>query len=1075
MVQKITQKTECIREYNGHISCPIVLGKIMYFIDNGDLYEVADKAENSSKILNGPIRQLKISTDHMHLSFCMYGDIYLFNTQDRTVRRLTYFEENSIINAGWYDEKHLLVTLSLCRKRMTAYKINIQTLSREKCYGDSCTGFAISKYGNEVVQIWGYGYEGWKKYQGGTAATLWFKGPKDTEYKKLLMDEKYAQYNCYSPVFIDERLFFLVCDDSGAANIHEYVFGIDKPEEGRVIQKTFHNDFCVLRNFFGANEHIAYTCGGKPYLVNINSNKTEILQISHKPIIHMADINKTLRYPYEYVTSISTSKTCVALAARGHIFTCTLWSDVFEKRTDTLRYKHAIFIDNDILLCVRNVFDVDAKALETIFEIRNLRDNTVEKIETSDCGTVDDISLVHKNRVLFTNHLNDLYCLDVSSKNMSKICSAPDQDLAGFDLSPDGKWATYSIITSSITCAQLQYKSIYIHNIDSGEKYRLTKDSKNNEAPTFSTDGEYIWYISNSIFKPEYDEELFNLYYRNTAQVCVIPLNRNAKNPLDVWYIDHNQDGKDKDGKDDSTKSENSAANEKHCDCNIVPEDFDYVQAFYMKDPGTQDNRISYIRDIGKNTLLIADRAYDNTHGTTLRTFNIENNTLTSIAEQVTAFNLSNDLSKLIVITEDDIKIGKPTEAFSSSDKSFKKGGVLSLPTFFVDTLSEYQNIFDEAWWYATQRFWDPKILKKLDWDKVYDKYNARISEIRSKDELNMLLQELCGELQTSHAFLINRGDIKYPSFSIGHLGISYLIKDNSFIVDKVMKVDQEGLYPEAALYLQPNDIIKSVNGQNCTTDQMLEYYFIHQANKRIHIEFIRDGKVNTCYVKLLDRASMRNIGEKLFAENNRKYIYAKTNNSVGYIYIPDMQVFGFEFFTRHLKEALSKDVIIIDLRYNAGGHTSSMIFKLLSNVQTSYGTSPGNKYYRLPYDSHTGKLVFICNQMTASDGDIAAQHVKHLGYELIGMRTWGGVIGIHVRDRLIDNTMLSYPEYSTMYPHLDRQIENYGVEPTKVVDQNINHMIQGSNPQLDAAIVHAKKLYSELEDWQKSDYTSLN
>jgi tricorn protease len=68
-------------------------------------------------------------------------------------------------------------------------------------------------------------------------------------------------------------------------------------------------------------------------------------------------------------------------------------------------------------------------------------------------------------------------------------------------------------------------------------------------------------------------------------------------------------------------------------------------------------------------------------------------------------------------------------------------------------------------------------------------------------------------------------------------------------------------------------------------------------------------------------------------------------------------------------------------------------------------------------------------------------------------MRTWGGVVGIHPRHRLVDGTQTTQPEFSFWFTDAGWDVENYGTDPTHEVDVAPQDTIAGRDPQLATAL----------------------
>src|SRR5690606_35115352 len=79
---------------------------------------------------------------------------------------------------------------------------------------------------------------------------------------------------------------------------------------------------------------------------------------------------------------------------------------------------------------------------------------------------------------------------------------------------------------------------------------------------------------------------------------------------------------------------------------------------------------------------------------------------------------------------------------------------------------------------------------------------------------------------------------------------------------------------------------------------------------------------------------------------------------------------------------------------------------------------------------------------------------VKALGIgPVVGTRTWGGVIGIDSRYRLVDGTLVTQPKYALWLEGYGWGVENHGVDPDVEVVQRPQDHAPGRDPQLDEAV----------------------
>ena len=84
---------------------------------------------------------------------------------------------------------------------------------------------------------------------------------------------------------------------------------------------------------------------------------------------------------------------------------------------------------------------------------------------------------------------------------------------------------------------------------------------------------------------------------------------------------------------------------------------------------------------------------------------------------------------------------------------------------------------------------------------------------------------------------------------------------------------------------------------------------------------------------------------------------------------------------------------------------------------------------------------------------------------KLIGMRTWGGLVGISGNPGLIDGATVNVPTFGYYESDGTWGIEGHGVDPDIRVVDDPALMVDGGDPQLDAAIRHI------LEELEKNPY----
>ena len=199
------------------------------------------------------------------------------------------------------------------------------------------------------------------------------------------------------------------------------------------------------------------------------------------------------------------------------------------------------------------------------------------------------------------------------------------------------------------------------------------------------------------------------------------------------------------------------------------------------------------------------------------------------------------------------------------------------------------------------------------------------------------------------------------------------------------------------------------------------------------------------------------------WVEANRAQVHEATDGRVGYVHVPDMGARGYAEFHRSYLAEVERDALVVDVRFNGGGHVCQLLLEKLARRRIGYDVSRWGEPEPYPADSPAGPLVALTNEHAGSDGDIFTHCFKLLGLgPLVGKRTWGGVIGISPRHALVDGSLTTQPEYSFWFADVGWSVENYGTDPDVEVDIRPQDHVAGTDPQLDEAVALALRALRE-------------
>jgi tricorn protease len=342
------------------------------------------------------------------------------------------------------------------------------------------------------------------------------------------------------------------------------------------------------------------------------------------------------------------------------------------------------------------------------------------------------------------------------------------------------------------------------------------------------------------------------------------------------------------------------------------------------------------------------------------------------------------------------------------------------------------------------------------------DKYGQMLPFVSHRSDLTYLIGEMIGELACSHTYV---GGGEYPDFKktkTGMLGIDWEADSTSgfYRIKKILKgenwkEDLRSPLTEPGIEVKEGEYIVAVDGEPLTISASPYSLFINKIDKLVTLSVnSRPSLKGAREVTVKPVANESELRYFNWVEENRQKVDKATNGKVGYVHIPDMGGNGLNWFTKQYFPQITKEGLIIDVRYNGGGFVSEMILERLRRIVVGMGSSRNAADYTYPGATFYGHMVCLINEYSASDGDIFPYFFRE--YELgpvIGRRTWGGVVGIRGFRPLVDGGYITCPEFAAFGMDSKWVMENHGVDPDIEVDNLPKLVMQGKDPQLEKGI----------------------
>jgi len=234
-------------------------------------------------------------------------------------------------------------------------------------------------------------------------------------------------------------------------------------------------------------------------------------------------------------------------------------------------------------------------------------------------------------------------------------------------------------------------------------------------------------------------------------------------------------------------------------------------------------------------------------------------------------------------------------------------------------------------------------------------------------------------------------------------------------------------------------------------------YWKYLQTNGKEKIKITINDKptfvnAKTYEIKLIQNSS--NLRYFRWLADNIEKVEKATNGRVGYMHINAMGSGGIGEFDKFWRAFRYKDGLIIDVRRNSGGWTEYFMIDKLERKVVAFNVLKNMVPFRYPGSAGNGNYVAISNEYNGSDGEAFIQHFKarNLG-KVIGVPSWGGLVGIVNGQTTIDNGTIQQSNNSFYGKEGTWWVENHGADPDIYIDNDPSSVMSGKDPQLDKAI----------------------
>ena len=879
----------------------------------------------------------------------------------------------------------------------------------------------------------------WKRYRGGTAGHLWVDATGSGEFRRM----SELPGNLSSPMWLDGRVWFLG-DGEGVGNLYSV-----RPDGSDLQRHTDHAEH-YARHAQTDGRRIVYQCGAQLWLYDPGLGQTRCLEV--RVPASRTQCNRRFVPAAEHLQGMSLHPQghSVALEVRGQLYTMALWEGAVRQhgRPSVERRRLGQWLaDGQRLVSV-----CDGSGEERI-EVAT--DGATSFIE-GDIGRVLSLRAAPQGALLaLANHRNQLLLADADSGQLRELDRSDAGAIEGLAWSPDARWLAYSFWTSG------RHRIIKLCEVASGTTSALTQPEFQDYAPAFDPAGRYLYFLSIRTFDPVYDSVQFELSFPRAARPYLIALQAGGPPPFEPLPkgLKGGDGERDKPAADKPTELKIDLAG---IERRIAA--FPVSEGLFGQIAGVAGAKVAW-------TLLPIVGA----HGRgghkpapgRLELFDFETLQVRTLADRADQFVLADDASTLLLREGRRLRAiaaaGRPERRDDDkSEAPSRKSGWLDLDRVrvAVDPPLERRQMLRELWRLQRDQFWTAD-MSGIDWNAVWQRYAPLLDAVATRGEFSDLVWELQGELGTSHAYEMGGDHRKPPAVAQGLLAADLREADDGFEISHIVEGDvwdAPAASPLSAVGVEARvgERIVAIGGQAVSRVQPPGALLVHRAGSKVALT-LASGEGDAALRRevvvtaLADEAPVR---YREWVERNRAWVHRQSGGKVGYFHLPDMMSAGFAEFHRYFATECDRDGLIVDVRFNRGGHVSQLLLEKVARRRIAYNVARWGAVTPYPEAAVSGPVVALTNEQAGSDGDIFSHGFKLMGIgTLVGVRTWGGVIGIWPRHALADGTMTTQPEFSFWFKDVGWGVENHGTDPQVVVENAPQDAAAGRDRQLEVAL----------------------
>ena len=1023
---------------------PTISSKSIVFVYADDLWSVDRDGGDAKRLTSheGTESFPHFSPDGTKIAFsAQYDgntDVYVVNADGGEPKRLTFHPSEDIVQGWTPDGKQILFRSGRAGVPTMInhfYTIGLDGGNETKLPIPQASFGEISKDGNYVaytpITLWDVE---WRNYRGGQAQPIWILNLKDNSLIKTPQTDRERHSE---PVWFKDDVYFLSERDY-ANNV--WKFNIKTKD---LKQITFHKDF-DCKSIDACADKIVYEQAGYLHVYDPATNSAKQLVVNVKGDFNWARPRFKDVAPADLTNaSLSPTGQRALFEYRGDIFTVPKENGDSRNITNTSGVadrspvwspdgkKIAWFSDasGEYQLMIGDQFGMEKPRV-----INFQKPTFFFKPTWSSDGKF----------ISFSDTDYTIWIVDVATGTSKKVdadrMAHPNRTMNP-SFSTDSRWIAYVKILEN------QFKAVFLYNIESGQKTQLTDGLADAIDPVWDATGKYLYFLASTDYGVSagwLDMSSFDMQV--TRGLYVVVLNKKDVSPLLP--------------KSDEEETKPDEKKEIRDSLKTITIDLDGISQRVLSVNLPLRHYTSLVAGT-KDYVFIAENV-PNQEGETLLRYNFKDKKSEVFLSPINHVTISQDRKQLLYQ-------GKDYWGIVKTDAIPKLGdGKLTIDLKMkIIPQEEWKQIFKEGWRYQRDFLYVDNV-HGAPWKQIYDWYAPWLEHCRHRTDLNYIVDILGGEVSIGHSYTSGGDFPDVKKINIGLLGADVAVENGGFRIKKIYNGESWNPELKAPLAVPGVDVhvgdyIVAVNGKSLDVSNNFFSYFENRADKQIKLSVNSAPTLNNArlfmVVPIADETALHS---RDWVEGNRRKVDSMSKGLLAYVYIPNTGRPGYTYFNRYYFSQMEKKGAVIDERNNGGGSAADYMVDVMARQLQGYFNSrvEGHKPFTVPNAAIWGPKVMIINERAGSGGDLMPYlfHQMKIG-PLVGVRTWGGLVGTWDTPPFIDKGRMVAPRGGFYDLNGKWAVEGEGISPDIEVSQNPADVLNGHDPQLERGVQEALNL----------------